>query len=183
MIWCATCPCLKSRSMGIDITLYVAAVCGLSSTLSLTTRRSSRSDWSSSRCGAMIRHGPHQGAQKSTSTGRSASSTSAWKLLSVTSSRLPATCAPCRVRVASEHIARGHRDRTSGPGASLSPEPQRRHLPDCLEGDPRGHLRLSLAPLAEPDRHLGDREAGLDRPVGELDLEPVAIVVHALQVE
>ena len=38
----------------------------------------------------MIRQGPHQGAQKSTSTGLSASSTSAWKLLSVTSlSALP----------------------------------------------------------------------------------------------
>ena len=47
----------------------MAAVCGLSSTLSFTTRRSSRSPASSSRCGATIRQGPHQGAQKSTSTG------------------------------------------------------------------------------------------------------------------
>ena len=37
------------------------------------------------RAGAMTRHGPHQGAQKSTSTGMSFSSTSAWKLLSLTS--------------------------------------------------------------------------------------------------
>src|SRR5215211_4543246 len=44
----------------------------------------------------MMRHGPHHGAQKSTRTGLSASSTSAWKLLSVTSSRLPATAAPVR---------------------------------------------------------------------------------------
>ena len=43
MIWCATWPCLKSSSIGIDITLYCAAVCGLSSTFSFTMRRSSRS--------------------------------------------------------------------------------------------------------------------------------------------
>ena len=38
----------------------------------------------SSRTGATTRHGPHQGAQKSTSTGCSFSSTSAWKSPSVT---------------------------------------------------------------------------------------------------
>ena len=43
MIWWATCPFLKSSSIGIDITLYCAAVCGLSSTFSFTMRRSSRS--------------------------------------------------------------------------------------------------------------------------------------------
>ena len=39
------------------------------------------------------RHGPHQGAQKSTSTGVSDSMTSAWKLVSVTS----VMCLPCRL--------------------------------------------------------------------------------------
>ena len=51
----------------------------------------------SSTTGATIRHGPHQGAQKSTSTGTSDSSTSAWKLLSVTSETLPAISAPLRL--------------------------------------------------------------------------------------
>src|SRR3954451_15433670 len=53
-------------------------------------RRSSRSEAISSSTGATTRQGPHQAAQKSTSTGLSDSSTSAWKLLSVTSGRLPA---------------------------------------------------------------------------------------------
>ena len=53
--------------------------------------RSSRSASSSSRCGWITRQGPHQGAQKSTSTGESDSITSAWKLVSVTSASDPAT--------------------------------------------------------------------------------------------
>ena len=40
-----------------------------SSVLSLTTFSSGRSPAISSTIGATIRHGPHQGAQKSTSTG------------------------------------------------------------------------------------------------------------------
>ena len=75
--------------MGIDITWKVAAVCGLSSTFSLTTRMSSRSPASSSRWGATIRHGPHHGAQKSTSTGSEDSMTSAWKVVSETSVTAP----------------------------------------------------------------------------------------------
>ena len=57
---------------------------------SLTTFRSSaRSCAISSTTGATIRHGPHHGARKkSTSTGLSDSMTSAWKLLSVTSETL-----------------------------------------------------------------------------------------------
>src|SRR3954464_11140925 len=53
-------------------------------------RRSSRSAAISSSTGATTRQGPHQAAQKSTSTGLSDSSTSAWKLVSVTLVRLPA---------------------------------------------------------------------------------------------
>src|SRR5688500_1720850 len=118
----------------------------------------------------MIRQGPHQGAQKSTSTGLSASSTSAWKLLSVTSSRLPATFAPFADRVASENIA-------------STPESQGGHLPDRLKRDSRRHLRLPLAALPKQDRYLRDREAGLDGLVGELDLEAVAVRVHGAQVD
>src|SRR4051812_12040736 len=92
MIFLAISPFLKTISVGIDMTSYWADVIWFSSTLSLTTRRSSpRSSASSSSVGAMTRQGPHQGAQKSTSTGVSASSTSAWKLLSVTSEIWPAT--------------------------------------------------------------------------------------------
>src|SRR3954469_18484687 len=74
--------------------------------LSFTIRRSSRSALISSRTGATTRQGPHQGAQKSTSTGVSDSMTSAWKLLSVTSVMLPAIPSPLR-RFASKSIARG----------------------------------------------------------------------------
>src|SRR5215213_1495144 len=56
-----------------------------------TILRSSRSASISSRTGWTTRHGPHQGAQKSTRTGPSASSTSALKLASVTSVNLPVT--------------------------------------------------------------------------------------------
>src|SRR5205823_3950508 len=68
MILCAGSPSLKRIRVGIDITSYRAAVAWLSSTFSLTIRRSSRSAAISSSEGAITRHGPHQGAQKSTST-------------------------------------------------------------------------------------------------------------------
>src|SRR6185437_16321114 len=83
-------PPLKRIIVGIESTWKRAAVCGFSSMSSLTIFRSSRSDWISSRTGATTRQGPHHGAQKSTSTGLSASSTSASKLLSVIWGRLPA---------------------------------------------------------------------------------------------
>ena len=57
---------------------------------SLTIRRSGRSEAISSSTGATTRQGPHHGAQKSTSTGPSASRTSASKLVSVTWVRVPA---------------------------------------------------------------------------------------------
>src|SRR5690606_15969481 len=53
------------------------------SILAMVTRPASSSLISSS-AGAIILHGPHQSAQKSTSTGVSESSTSDWKLASVT---------------------------------------------------------------------------------------------------
>src|SRR3978361_2196673 len=55
---------------------------------------SSRSPSISSRTGWTTRQGPHQGAQKSTRTGPSASSTSALKVASVTSVSFPVTGYP-----------------------------------------------------------------------------------------
>src|ERR1700683_4963695 len=60
--------------------------------LSLTTLRSSVCSLAiSSTIGAIARHGGHHGAQKSTSTGLSDSSTSAWKFWSLTS-EIPDIC-------------------------------------------------------------------------------------------
>src|SRR6476661_6580412 len=82
----AGCPLRNRISVGIDITLNSIAVFWFSSMFSLTTFSwSARSFAISSTTGATIRHGPHHGAQKSTSTGVSDSMTSAWKLLSLTS--------------------------------------------------------------------------------------------------
>ena len=61
------------------------AVCGFSSTLSFATRAwPPSSAASSSSVGASVRHGPHHGAQASTSTGSGERSTSAAKVASVT---------------------------------------------------------------------------------------------------
>src|SRR5215212_3199645 len=98
MTFLASAPSLKMISVGIERTWYCAAVTWFSSTLSLTMRRSSRSCAISSRTGATTRHGPHHGAQKSTSTGVSDSMTSAWKLASVTSMMLSAITSPRQVR-------------------------------------------------------------------------------------
>src|SRR3712207_5900551 len=84
MIGLAGWPFLKRIIVGIERTPNCAAVRWLSSTLSLTIRRSCRSPAISSSTGATTRHGPHHGAQKSTRTGCSDSSTSAWKFASVT---------------------------------------------------------------------------------------------------
>src|ERR1700742_180277 len=90
MTFLATWPCLKRISVGMLSTSKLAAVCWFSSTFSFTILRSERSAAISSSTGATTRHGPHQGAQKSTRTGPSASRTSAWELLSVTSAGGPA---------------------------------------------------------------------------------------------
>src|SRR3954447_18865674 len=116
----------------------------------------------------MMRHGPHQGAQKSTSTGLSASITSAWKLLSVTSSRLPATNAPSVD--ASESIA-------------SASEAHSGYLPHRLQRNPGRHLRVPLATFPKPDRYLLHPESRPDRPIGQLDLEAVPVGVHGVQVE
>src|SRR5205823_14829963 len=73
-------PPLKIIRVGIDITPYFDAVFGLSSTLSLTILTlSPMAPAISSSAGAIIRQGPHHSAQKSTTTGPFALSTSASK--------------------------------------------------------------------------------------------------------
>src|SRR5690554_6110917 len=84
--FCATgCPPLNSTINGIDCTPIRPGTSGFSmmSILAMVTLPASSSLISSS-AGAIILHGPHQSAQKSTSTGVSESRTSAWKLASVT---------------------------------------------------------------------------------------------------
>src|ERR1700761_674995 len=85
----AGCPLRNKINVGIDKMLYVTAGFWFSSVFSWTTLSwLARSLAISSTTGATMRHGPHHGAQKSTSTGTSDSRTSAWKLLSVTSATL-----------------------------------------------------------------------------------------------
>src|SRR5438552_16325797 len=81
----AICPSLKIINVGIDWMPYFAAVCGFSSTLSLTTfTLPSREPAISSSAGAIWRHGPHHSAQKSTTTGLLAFNTSFSNVLSDT---------------------------------------------------------------------------------------------------
>src|SRR5690349_24814071 len=77
MIVVSTCPLLKTFIAGMEVIWYFMARSGFSSTFSLSTViLSGLSAWISSRTGATMRQGPHQAAQKSTSTGPSACSTS-----------------------------------------------------------------------------------------------------------
>src|SRR5579885_3453377 len=63
-------PFLNIIKVGIDMMPYFAAVFGFSSTLSLTILTFSPSCSAiSSSAGAIMRHGPHHSAQKSTTTG------------------------------------------------------------------------------------------------------------------
>src|SRR4051812_37690940 len=62
-------------------------------------------------------------------------------------------------------------------------EAQRGHLEDRLRSDRRAHLRGAPLAVAEHDRDLAHLEAGLDRAVGQLDLEAVAVGVDAVEVE
>ena len=78
-------------------------VSGLSSLLTLTSRARPLS-WAAacSKAGAIMRQGPHHGAQKSTTTGRSVLPTTASKLASVSSTGSPASSAcPQRPQVGS----------------------------------------------------------------------------------
>src|SRR5258707_5024838 len=81
----ASSPFLKIISVGIDMIPYLVAVAGFSSTLSLTILTLSPIDPAiSSSAGAIIRHGPHHSAQKSTTTGSVAFRTSDSKVASDT---------------------------------------------------------------------------------------------------
>src|ERR1700710_398638 len=66
--------------VGMPRTPYLVGTCGFSSmfNLAIVTFSPSSAD-SSSSAGAIMRQGPHHSAQKSTSTGFLASSTSVWK--------------------------------------------------------------------------------------------------------
>src|SRR5690242_14534739 len=76
-------PFLNSIKVGIDMMPYFAAVFGFSSTLSLTILTlSPMAPEISSSAGAIMRHGPHHSAQKSTTTGSDDLSTSVSKLAS-----------------------------------------------------------------------------------------------------
>src|SRR5436309_9887534 len=78
-------PPLKIIKVGIDITPYFEAVFGLSSTFSLTILTLSPiAPEISSSAGAIMRQGPHHSAQKSTTTGPVALSTSVSKSASET---------------------------------------------------------------------------------------------------
>src|SRR5438046_4435454 len=78
-------PPLKIIRVGIDITPYFEAVFGLSSTFSFTILTLSPiAPEISSSAGAIMRQGPHHSAQKSTTTGPVALSTSASKSVSET---------------------------------------------------------------------------------------------------
>ena len=73
----ASCPSLNSIKVGIDMMPNLAAVPGFSSTLSLTILTLPLSDLEIySSAGAIMRQGPHHSAQKSTTTGPEAFSTS-----------------------------------------------------------------------------------------------------------
>src|SRR6516225_4066733 len=93
---------------------------------------------SCSRIGVTARQGPHQGAQKSTTTGPSARRTSASKLSSVTSFT-------ARWYRGSEPVEQGS-------------EPEQQHAPDRLEHDRAAHLRVPDLAVDEDDRHLDDAE-------------------------
>src|SRR6202165_4020683 len=81
----ASSPFLNSIRVGIDMMPYFCAVFGLSSTLSFTILTLAPSVPAiSSSAGPIMRQGPHHSAQKSTTTGPVALSTSASKSASET---------------------------------------------------------------------------------------------------
>src|SRR5436309_13288601 len=86
-VFCGLLPPLKMSTRGMLTTPNLVATSGLSSTLSLPTLTlPAYCSASLSMVGPRARHGPHQGAQKSTTTGVSLCSTSFSQLASVNSS-------------------------------------------------------------------------------------------------
>src|SRR5919206_4620770 len=99
--------------------------------------RPSYSEASCSSTGSTARHGPHHGAQKSTTTGVCERRTSSSKVASVI------CCTDPRLQLAGD-----------------GPEAQRRHLPDRLEHDRAAHLRAAFLAVDEGDRDLRDAKSG-----------------------
>src|SRR5512132_479511 len=118
------------------------------------TTRSPASCSRPSSTGVIAWQGPHQGAQKSTTTGTSARSTCSSNVSSVTSST----------------------------GSKVS-QPHGRDLPHGLEHDRLAHLRAADLPVDEDDRDLDDAEVSPERHVGRFDLEGVALRVDHVQID
>src|SRR6187551_953802 len=127
--------------------------------------------------GSTALQGPHQGAQKSTTTGRSARTTSASNVSSSTS-RMPETYR-CRERPCP---GARHPDMALE-AAEQSSGAERRHLPDRLEHDPLAHLGAADLAIGERDRNLDDPKARSQGAVRGLDLERVAERRDAVQVD
>src|SRR5258705_12634137 len=110
----ASSPFLNSIRVGIDMMPYFCAVFGLSSTLSFTILTlAPRVPAISSSAGPIMRQGPHHSAQKSTTTGPIAFSTSVSKSTSLT---LPTPMGDLVVFGERANPARGKRIETMEPG-------------------------------------------------------------------
>src|SRR3979490_1886743 len=109
----ASSPFLNSIRVGIDMMPYFCAVFGLSSTLSFTILTLAPSVPAiSSSAGPIMRQGPHHSAQKSTTTGPVAFSTSISKSTSLT---LPTPLGDLVVFGGGGNPARGRRTETMEP--------------------------------------------------------------------
>src|SRR5689334_7012242 len=127
---------------------------------SLTNSTFSVSPAICSSTGVTALQGPHHGAQKSTTTGLPASSTSCSNVASVTSRIGP-----------------------SLQTARQASQPHERHLPHRFEHDRAAHLRVAVLAVDERDRHLDHAEAGTQDAIGGLDLECVATGVDRGEVD
>src|SRR3990172_5629641 len=184
------CPSRNRMSVGIPRTPNCEAMSGLSSTFSLATRTFPPNSFAtSSRIGAMTRHGPHQGAQKSTNTGVDPDSTVVLKFPLFSSSMVPAIGSSLPALSSRRRAGRspvGERSLTAGRdrlvGSSSAFRELLLHAPVHHHGNPRCgepgsgflvHYTL-LHPevsCADPDRRLGDRGYRLRFPehVDEID--------------
>src|SRR3954467_7187242 len=115
---------------------------------------------SSVRIGSTARHGPHHGAQKSTTTGFADCRTSCSNVASVSSST-----------------------RSTLQTAEEGAKTENRHLPDRLEHDRAAHLRAAVLAVDEGDRDLDDAEARAEGAIGALDLEDVSLRGDRVELE
>src|SRR5882724_1610129 len=93
-----------------------------------------------SRIGSSARHGRHQGAQKSTTTG-------------------PSRIASSNVSGSSSLMTRDRSPEWRSEPSFERGEPQSGNVHDRLEEDRAAHLRNALRSVGESDRHLDDPEA------------------------